>query len=231
MSTNAGSVSTCLELLKQGDETAAALLFDRFFRRLAGLARVKLLPLRRQAAADHEDVARSAFNDFCLAVRGERYPDLHGSDDLWRVLAAFVAHKAETLLDRDTAQKRGGGAVRGESVFEPAPGQSGESRGLDQCAARGDDPALLAEFEDLLDRFKGRLDEQLREIAGLKLDGHSNEEIAQAVNISVAGVGRKLKVIRAVLVETFGLDPRLYPLDRARGSPPTEGGEAVRPVE
>jgi DNA-directed RNA polymerase specialized sigma24 family protein len=207
MSANAGSVSTCLELLKQGNEAAAARLFDRLFRRLAGLARVKLLPLCRQAAADHEDVARSAFNDFWQAVRSDRYPDLHGSDDPWRVLATFVVHKAETLIDHEMAQKRGGGAVRGESVFEPTPGQSGERRGLDQLAARDDDPALLAEFEELLDRFKGRLDEQLREIAGLKLDGHSNEEIAQIVGISLAGVGRKLKVIRALLAETFGLDP------------------------
>ena len=106
-----------------------------------------------------------------------------------------------------TKWRKSAAAVRGESVFEPAPGRSGERRGLDQFAARDDDPALLAEFEDLLDRCRGRLDEQLREIAGLKLDGHSKEEIAQVVGISLAGVGRKLKVIRAVLAETFGLDP------------------------
>src|SRR5262249_3082675 len=118
MNHSSSSVSICLELLKQGDEAAAARLFERFFRRLAGLARAKLIPLRRQAATDHEDVALSAFNDFCQAVRTERYLDLHGRADLWSVLAAFVANKAKTLLDREMAQKRGGGTVRGESAFE-----------------------------------------------------------------------------------------------------------------
>jgi hypothetical protein len=71
----------------------------------------------------------------------------------------------------------------------------------------------------------------LREIAGLKLDGHSNEEIARIVGISLAGVGRKLKVIRAVLVETLGLDPQQHALDRARCSPWLAGGKEAHPSE
>jgi hypothetical protein len=89
MSNTTGSVSLCLELLKQGDEAAAAALFARFFQRLVGLARAKLVPLEQQGAADQEDVALSAFHDFCQAVRTGRYADLHGRVALWRVLAAW----------------------------------------------------------------------------------------------------------------------------------------------
>ena len=225
MSATKGSISLCLELLKQGDEAAAARLFAHFFRRLAGLARAKLMPLPRQAAADHEDVVGSAFHDFCRAVRTERYAGLHGRHALWAVLATFVAHKAQTLIDREKAKKRGGGAVRGESAFEPAPGQSGGRPGLDQVAGRDDDPALLAEFDELFTRFTGRLDEKLRVIAGLKLEGHSNEEISRAVGISLAGVGRKLQLIRALLAEAFGTPP---PSARHRPKrPPALKGEAA----
>src|SRR5262245_28394886 len=167
MNDNASSVSICLELLKQGDQAAAAQLFERFFGRLAGLARAKLTPLRRQAAADHEDVALSAFHDFCQAVRTDRYLGLHGRADLWSVLAAFVAYKAKTLLDRERAQKRGGGAVRGESAFKPIEGESGMRTGLDNSISPQSDPALTAEFEELLESFQARLDEKQKEIAAL----------------------------------------------------------------
>jgi DNA-directed RNA polymerase specialized sigma24 family protein len=205
MSDLTGSISLCIELLKQGDAQAAAQLFDRFFRRLAGLARARLLPLRRQAAADQDDVALSAFHDFCQAVRTERYADLHGRDDLWSVLASFVANKAKTLIDRETAEKRGRGTVRGESVFEATSGASAERPGFDRFASRDDDPALLAEFEELLDLFKGRLDEKQREIAALALDGCTSEEIGGVIDMPPTTVRRKLKVIRAVLADTFGV--------------------------
>jgi DNA-directed RNA polymerase specialized sigma24 family protein len=205
MSDNTGSVSLCLELLKQGDEAAAALLFNRFFRRLAGLARAKLTPLRRQAAADQDDVALSAFHDFCQAVRTERYADLQGRDDLWSVLASFVANKAKTLIDRETAEKRGGGAVRGESVFEASAGESAERPGFDRFASRDDDPALLVEFEELLDLFMGRLDQKQKEIAALTLEGCTSEEIGEVIDMPSSTVRRKMKVIRAVLADTFGV--------------------------
>jgi hypothetical protein len=84
------SVTTWLEQLKGGDQEAAARLWDRYFRRLLGLARVRLAALRRQAAADEEDVALSAFFDFCRAARAEGYAGLRGRGNLWRVLAASV---------------------------------------------------------------------------------------------------------------------------------------------
>src|SRR5262245_4458026 len=142
MNDNASSVSICLELLKQGDESAAARLFEEFFGRLVGLARAKLVSLRRQAAANHEDVALSALHDCCKEVRTERYLGLHGREDLWSVLAKFVANKAKTLRDRELAQKRGGGAVRGGSAFEPAADESGMHAGLDGLASTDSDPAL-----------------------------------------------------------------------------------------
>jgi RNA polymerase sigma factor (sigma-70 family) len=202
MSDDAGSVSTCLELLKRGDDAAAASLFQRFFQRLEGLARAKLIPLHRQVAANHEDVAQSAFNDFCEAVRTERYIDLHGRGDLWRVLAAFVVNKAKSLLDREKAGKRGSGAVRGESAFASKADESGIG-GIDRIASPDSDPAMTAEFDDLLDRFHASLDEKQKEMAALMLEGYSSEEIGERISMPASTVRRKLTIIRSLLAETF----------------------------
>jgi RNA polymerase sigma factor (sigma-70 family) len=199
MSDKTASVSTWIERLKEGDEEAAARLWDRHFRRLLGLARARLAALRRQGAADEEDVVQSAFKDFIQAVRAERYPDLHGRDSLWRVLAAFVANKAKTLLDREAAAKRGGGRLRGESAFGPADGGSSAGQAFDRVASRELDPAAVAELEEKLQGFFAGLSDQEAEIACLRMEGYGTAEIARRVGLAPATVRRRLAVIRDVL--------------------------------
>ena len=132
MSDTSTSVSTWIERMKTGDQEAAARLWDLYFKRLLGWPEARLVPLRRQGAADEEDVVLSAFHDFYRAARGERYADLHGRGDLWRVLATFVANKAKTLIDRETADKRGGGRLRGDSVFGRPDSDSSGPQGFAQ---------------------------------------------------------------------------------------------------
>ena len=63
---SSGSVTLWIDRLQAGDPDAAQQLWERYFRRLVGLARHKL-PGRPRAAADEEDVAESAFDSFCRA--------------------------------------------------------------------------------------------------------------------------------------------------------------------
>src|SRR6516165_3674854 len=128
MSESSLSVSAWLERLKQGDEGAATLLWERYFRPLLALAHKRLVPLRRRGAADEEDVALSAFHDFCREVRAERYADLHGRESLWRVLAVFVANKAKTLVDYEMAARRDVRRAQGESGLGPRRFDGLESR-------------------------------------------------------------------------------------------------------
>jgi DNA-directed RNA polymerase specialized sigma24 family protein len=198
------SITTWLEQLKRGDSEAAARLWDCYLRRLLGLARARLAPLRRQATADEEDVALSAFFDFCRAVRAAGYAGLRGRDDLWRVLAAFVVNKAKALVDRERAAKRGGGPVRGDSAFGSADERSSGPQGFDRVESREADPALAAEVAEKFARFFAGLGEQEAEIAGLRMEGHSTEEIAERVGFAPATVRRRLAVIRDVLAKEFG---------------------------
>jgi DNA-directed RNA polymerase specialized sigma24 family protein len=198
-----GSVSIWLERLKDGNEEAAAWLWDRYFRRLLGLARARLANLRRQGMADEEDVVLSAFNDFCRAARSEGYAELRGRESLWRVLARFVANKAKTLLDRETAAKRGGGRNQGASAFGRVD-DSSSVQGFDRVESRDPDPALAVEVEEEFGKVLARLSDQETEIACLHMEGYAAEEIAGKVGLSPATVRRRLAVIRDVLTDEFG---------------------------
>src|SRR6516164_9629014 len=59
-----GSVTRWFGLLQAGDPAAAQQLWERYFRRLVGLARKRLRGAARRAT-DEEDVALSAFDSFC----------------------------------------------------------------------------------------------------------------------------------------------------------------------
>jgi DNA-directed RNA polymerase specialized sigma24 family protein len=197
MSESSLSVSAWLELLKQGDEGAAAMLWERYFRPLLALARKRLVPLRRRGAADEEDVALSAFHDFCREVRAARYADLHGRESLWRVLAVFVANKAKTLVDYEMAERRD---------VRRAQGDEGP-RGFDGLESREPDPAWVAEMKEKFERFIAGLSDEEAEIACLRMEGYGTEEIAARVRLAPATVRRRLAVIREVLAGEFSDAP------------------------
>ena len=206
MSESSLSVSAWLERLKQGDEGAATLLWERYFRPLLALAHKRLVPLRRRGAADEEDVALSAFDDFCREVRAERYADLHGRESLWRVLAVFVANKAKTLVDYEMAARRDVRRAQGESELGPVPGEPGP-RGFDRLESREPDPAWVAEMKEKFERFFAGLSDEEAEIACLRMEGYGTEEIAARVRLAPATVRRRLAVIREVLAGEFSDAP------------------------
>jgi DNA-directed RNA polymerase specialized sigma24 family protein len=106
------SVSGWLVQLEGGDDVAAEKLWERYFRRLVGLARTKLRDTPRQAA-DEEDVALSAFDSFCRGTQEGRFPRLNDRDDLWRLLVAITVRKAIDLTRHERRQKRAAGAAVG----------------------------------------------------------------------------------------------------------------------
>src|SRR5258708_22757005 len=108
-----GSVSQWLGLLKAGDAEAAQKLWERFYARLVNLARTKLRGLPR-GQADEEDLALSAFDQFCRAAQQGQFPQLEDRGDLWEVLALLTERKALDHRRRERRQERGGDQVRDE---------------------------------------------------------------------------------------------------------------------
>jgi DNA-directed RNA polymerase specialized sigma24 family protein len=193
-----GSVTRWLGRLQAGDHAAAQRLWERYFRRLVGLARRKLRDAPRRVA-DEEDVALSAFDSFCRGAEQGRFPQLRDRDDLWRLLFALTARKAFDQVRDQRRHKRGGGRVRGESALLGPEDSAGEEAGLEQVLGREPTPEFAAQVAEECQRLLDLLgDAELRAVALAKMEGDTTEQIAARLGRSPRSVERKLQLIRSL---------------------------------
>ena len=189
------SITQWLNQLQTGDRDGAQRLWERYFRRLVGLARARLEG-RLRRAVDEEDVALSAFDSFFRGAEQGRYPQLGDRDDLWRLLVTITVRKALKQARDQSRRKRGGGVVRGDSAIAHAGGEA-SGAGLDQVAGNEPSPQFAAEVAEEHERLLARLDDDaLRQIALWKLQAYTNAEIAKMLDCSPATVERRLALIR-----------------------------------
>jgi DNA-directed RNA polymerase specialized sigma24 family protein len=189
---SSGSVTKLIGRVKAGDAAAAQELLGRYFRRLLGVARVRLHG-KYLGAADEEDVVQSALVGFFLGAEKGQFSQLHDRDDLWHLLVKITTHKAHKLAKHDEAQKRKPGGCPGA-----APAAAGSLEVVDPKAAP--DVEVLAEEE--IERLLGLLgDSQLRSIAVMKWQDYTNEEIAAMLGCTTRTIERKLRLIRTLWAE------------------------------
>lgn len=177
-----GSVSGWLIELRQGHDSAAQQLWNRYFALLLPLARHRLQGLARES--DEEDIALSALKSAMLGVRNNRFPDLQDRGDFWPLLVTITARKAIDEIKRQKGQKRD----CARNVHVP-----------DVDAFVGAEPSaeFVIQFVDQLEKLVVSLgDEVLRTIVALKLEGCSTEEIAAKLNVSRRTIDRKLRRIK-----------------------------------
>jgi len=173
-------------------------LWERYFHRLVALAAARLRG-RVRRAADEEDVALSAFANFCRAAEAGRFPQLADRDGLWRLLVALTDRKALNLIRNERRQKRGGGAVKGESAL--LNGKDSASGGLEQVAGREPTPEFAAMAVEEFKRLLGVLDdESLRQVALWRLEGYTTDEIAERLGCARRTVARRLELIRTLWI-------------------------------
>ena len=178
----------------EDDDFAQQQIWNRYFQRLIGLARLKLGDAPR-GAADEEDVAIGALQSFFGGVGAGKFPDLRDRTNLWPLLAKITARKAINQRKGALRQKRGGGNVRGESLFLNADDAS--ALGLADVMADDLTPEHLAALEEERTRlFEALPDDTLRDIANKKLEGYLNAEIAEQLSVTERTVERKLQRIR-----------------------------------
>lgn len=194
------SVTLWLNRLKAGEnrDEAVAYLWTRYFTQLVHQARNHLRSWR--TAVDEEDVALSALDGFVRAAEAGKFPKLNDRNDLWPVLLMMTANKAKNAVRDANRDKRGGGMVghgiaTADSDLGGVPVSSGEP-----------DPAEAAILAEGVERLLMVLGEsELRRVAVLALEGHTNAEIAAVLGKAVATVERKLKRIREIWAGTgFG---------------------------
>jgi DNA-directed RNA polymerase specialized sigma24 family protein len=206
-------VTQWLRRIEAGDEAAASLLWQRYYRELVELARARFGTTPRRVA-DEEDVALSVLR--CLyegAARGQ-FAELVNRGELWQLLAAITGRKVIDQQRRLNQQKRGGGRVRGDSVLAAASGDDRSSVGFDRFGGDAATPEVLAiaaeEFTCLMTMLD---DDRLRQIAQCKLEGCTNEEIGQRLGLACRSIERKLQRIRQIWATE--LEQRTIPAPRS----------------
>jgi RNA polymerase sigma factor (sigma-70 family) len=183
-----GSITQAFQQMRAGDALAVRELFERFFPRLVGLAR-KTLAGRRQRVADADDAAQSAFASFCQRAGGGQFGDLLKRDDLWNLLGTITVRKSLQQARREGAAKRGGGQLLGEDALRDSAGQPAR---LEDLAAQ----LPAQDFDLACEEMLAQLDDEMRQIALLRLLGYSNREIAEQQACTERKVERKLHLVR-----------------------------------
>jgi RNA polymerase sigma factor (sigma-70 family) len=191
MSPDSHSVTRWIERLRDNDPRAAAALWQRFLERMLAVARQRLGRTSRRVA-DEDDVVVAAFERFLAGVQQGRFPRLNDRDDLWAILFTITDRLAARQVRDHLRDKRGGGAVRGDSALRSAEGEAIEP------TDDGPTPAEAVAMQDSLARLLAELDDnELRAITLARMEGYSNAEIAKRIGRSEMTVLRRLELIRA----------------------------------
>ncbi len=196
-----GSVTRWLREFKAGDDYAATRLWERYYRRMRGLANKQLGNARRRVA-DEDDAAISAFADFCSQAKREGFKQgLEDREDLWQLLALLTKRRA---IDHYRKEVRRGEA--GESVLV-SPGDSHVTGAQNVESSVTVTPDVAVQTMEDCDRLLELLpDEPMRQIACLKLEGFNNHEISDRVGIALRTVERRIGRIKSLWARELGLD-------------------------
>ena len=163
------------------------------------------------AGGDEHDIAMSAMRTFVRRDKELKIADLHESKDLLHMLLWITARKVADKRRQQLRPKHGGGRLLGSDAMELNEGHLqkkpvGESRQKKRSQNRRPepesekdlpaDPDLTQELNAECLRLLDLLDKDHRDVALLKLQGYSNDEIKQKLGWSKAWVERKLRSIR-----------------------------------
>lgn len=188
------TIARWLDGIRHGDAASAEALWNCCFPQLVRYARDRLrgLPCR---AADGEDIALSAMRSFYAAAEQGRFDQLADRNDLFRLLLRMTARKAVDLVRRETSLRRGKGRVRGDSALGVVDSTSGEHPLADDSCT----PELAAIVSEEVRRLLNLLDDpDLQALALARMEGRTNQEIAQQMHCSERTVERRLHLIREI---------------------------------
>ena len=194
-------VSQWIMHLAEGDADVAQKIWNDYFGKLVRLARRKLEGIPNRDS-DEEDIALSAMDSFYRGLAQHKFDHLHNRDDLWKLLVTITVRKVTARRRSYFAQKRGGGRVRGESIFGY---QDDEQNGLARVLGTEPTPELAVEVAENCRQMLEQLqDETLRQVALWTLEGYRTKEIADKLGCVRRTVERKLERIREIWEEEYG---------------------------
>jgi RNA polymerase sigma-70 factor (ECF subfamily) len=185
------SFADLLGRLRRGENAAAAVVVDRYARRLIALARAHL-DRRILRKEDPEDVLQSVFKSFFQRCGAGQFR-LDSRDDLWSLLVSLTLHKCGHRADYFRAARRDIKREAGE------PGPMDVSRQEWEALAREPTPPEGVLLAETVERLLDGLEPHQKQIVQLSLEGEAPARIATRVGVTQRTVQRVLKGVRARL--------------------------------
>jgi len=208
------NVSHWIDLIKHGDSAAANRIWQHYFDRLVRAVRRRLIGQNR-AVSDEEDIVLSVFDSFYAAAEKGRFPDLSDRDDLWKLLLRMSARKVIDKRRHDHRQRRGGDVAM-HSL-------GGDDETIIEAIGDEPSPEMVLMMQESVEEFFSHLGVgQLRELAVVKLEGHSNAELAQRFGCSERTIERRLHLVREKCQQELFGDNERSPQETPDRSPGTD---------
>lgn len=196
-------VSLWIEQLAAADHDAARRLWAHFCHRLMVFARSRMSPSTRRIY-DEEDAAISAFRSLCRGIEAQRFPEIADRGNLWALLVVITSRKIANRFRYEHQQRRNASQTLTEAMLQPS--DDSHVSLLQSLPTHEPTPAFAAEVADMSEYLMTQLHESdLQKLVLLKLEGHTNEEVAELMNITRRTVQRKLERIRRIWLESADL--------------------------
>jgi RNA polymerase sigma factor (sigma-70 family) len=163
--------------------------FDRFTRRLVGLAR-RHLHERLQHKIDPEDVVQSAYKSFIDRYGAEdARPIEQGPDGLWSLLTLITLRKCADRIRYHKAERR--------DIAREAAAPSGEEpEPWRDAAGREPTPEHAATLAEIVEQLLRDLSPAERPIVEMSLQGYSTQEISEHLGRAERSVRRLRERLR-----------------------------------
>lgn len=179
-------------MVRDGDQEAASVLYERYARRVFGLVRSKLGP-RLSAATEPDDIVQSVFKSVFRGMQSGSYEAPPGST-LWNLLAVISVRKLSSRATHLAAK------CRDTSRNVPLDHGGEESSGMTDAFV---DPVAVEFLELCIRESLDLLRPTHRKVLALRIEGHTVDEIAAATGRARRTVERILQDSRRVLADAL----------------------------
>ncbi len=203
-----GSVTGWLRDLEAGDRSALNALADRYFKKLSQAADLEMSG-KGSPPVQGDDVAIVALMRLRKNLLAEKSRGrIPNRDSFWLFMLAILRSVIIDFHRKHSAEKRGGGKVANLSDILPS---KDDTTKLIQFVDRQPDQESLMALKDSVEFL---LQKKLkigmtREVARLKLEGLSNEQVAEQLGINISSVVRKLRRIEEIWKNELGIVERV----------------------
>jgi RNA polymerase sigma-70 factor (ECF subfamily) len=177
-----------VDLFRQGNQDAARQIYDRYLDRLLTLAR-RRISQRLASRVDPEDIVQSVFRTFFVRIKEGQFV-FDEQDDLCKLLMRITLHKTLRQVAFHKAAKR-------DPTQETPQGEHHQDQLMALFTREPTQEATVA-FLDQLEHFLGQLRPQERTILEMRLQGHSNEDIATKLGIYDRKIRRVIEHVRDI---------------------------------